>query len=113
MKHGVVYKGVRTPSGCLVTCDGVELPARRELRNHSPTGFDWGFNGGGPMQLALAMLCDFFQDDQKSMEHYQEFARDIIAPIGQQTWSIKSESMVDWARGKMREKRDASKGSAF
>ena len=26
------------------------------LRRHSPTGFEWGYGGSGPAQLALAIL---------------------------------------------------------
>lgn len=113
MKHGVVYRGARGANGCLVTCDGIELPTRNELRNHSATGFDWGVIGGGTAQLALAMLCDFFRDDQKALQYYEEFKIDILAPIGQPTWSIKSESMIEWARRKMKESKDASKGPTF
>ncbi len=36
------------------------LPKMLELRNHSPTGFNWGYAGSGPCQLALAILADHF-----------------------------------------------------
>ena len=29
------------------------------VRNHSPTGFAWGYGGSGPAQLALAILIDW------------------------------------------------------
>jgi hypothetical protein len=32
-------------------------PSQR-LWNHSPDGFEWGFGGSGPAQLALAILLD-------------------------------------------------------
>src|SRR5262245_1194599 len=35
-----------------------DLPARLDLRSHSPTGFEWGYGGSGPAQLALALLAD-------------------------------------------------------
>jgi hypothetical protein len=112
MKHGVVYKGVRGSNGCLVTCDGAEIAPRNDLRNHSATGFDWGVIGGGTAQLALAMLCDFLRDDRKALQLYEEFKTDILAPIGNSTWTIKSESMVEWTRRKMKESKNASKSSA-
>ena len=34
------------------------LDSRRDLWNHSPTGFEWGYCGSGPAQLALALLAD-------------------------------------------------------
>jgi len=55
-----VYRGLRTKDGGLVTRDGVILSPERSLkkRNHSPTGFNWGYIGSGPSQLALALLLD-------------------------------------------------------
>jgi len=50
-----------------------ELPTRLDLRNHSPTGFGWGYGGSGPSQLALALLCDALGDDALAQELYQEF----------------------------------------
>jgi len=32
------------------------LRLRSDLFNHSPTGFEWGYGGSGPAQLALAIL---------------------------------------------------------
>lgn len=34
------------------------LPPRTDLVNHSPTGFEWGYAGSGPAQLALALCVD-------------------------------------------------------
>ena len=30
------------------------------IRNHSSSGFEWGYGGSGPAQLALAILADHF-----------------------------------------------------
>jgi len=35
------------------------LPLRLDIRNHSPTGFNCGYQGSGAAQLALAILADF------------------------------------------------------
>lgn len=113
MKHEVVYKGMRGPSGCLVTCDGRELNPRNDLRNHSPTGFEWGYNGNGTAQLALAILCDCLGDDSKALEYYQEFKMDILSSIAQPTWTLKSETIVEWTRRRMKERRDAVKGNTY
>lgn len=46
-----------TPRGD-VRIDGelLPLPPSLKVRNHSPTGFSWGYGGSGPSQLALAVL---------------------------------------------------------
>lgn len=42
------------------------LPPRRDLKNHSPDGFEWGYEGSGPAQLALALCVDALGGNQKS-----------------------------------------------
>jgi hypothetical protein len=113
MKYNVTYRGLRTEKTVLVTVENVELNPRTDLRNHSPTGFEWGYEGSGPAQLALAILCDFLQDDRKALEYYQDFKRDILSPIGAQTWTIHSNAITEWYRQKLRESRDASKGPVY
>ncbi|HJT79504.1 MAG TPA: DUF6166 domain-containing protein, partial [Gemmataceae bacterium] len=60
------YHGMRTEAGCTVTVeeDGqfTTLPHRLDLRNHSPTGLEWGYAGSGPAQLALALAADVLRD---------------------------------------------------
>jgi hypothetical protein len=51
----------------------IPLPLHLELRNHSPTGFAWGYGGSGPAQLALALLVDATQDQTLALRHYQDF----------------------------------------
>jgi hypothetical protein len=63
------YVGQRLdPEGCevyVIRDDGKQypLPLYTQIRNHSPTGFEWGYNGSGPAQLALAILADHFGPD--------------------------------------------------
>lgn len=63
-----------------VVSEGEErlLDPRLDLKNHSPTGFGWGYSGSGPAQLALAILADLF-DDQTALQHYQKFKEEVIA----------------------------------
>lgn len=49
-------------------------PARSlKLANHSPDGFSCGYGGSGPAQLALAILLEYFNDEQIALAHYQQF----------------------------------------
>jgi hypothetical protein len=55
------YRGTRRTDGrAEVTVDGVALDPRHDLVNHSPDGFEWGYAGSGPAQLALAILAHHF-----------------------------------------------------
>ena len=49
------------------------LEPRTDLKNHSETGFSWGWTGSEASQLALALLADALGDDKKALKHYQQF----------------------------------------
>jgi len=61
------YVGTRTEKGVgavgeatvVVRSGGKAKPLapRLDLFNHSPAGFNWGYSGSGPAQLALAILA--------------------------------------------------------
>lgn len=79
MKH-TLYGNAVTRS---VALDGIPLDPRRsqEHWNHSPDGFNWGYNGSGPAQLALAIFLQLFD----SHIGYQDFKSEVISklPIGE------------------------------
>jgi len=108
MKPEATYRGIRTPNGCLVTCDNIELQARTDIRPISNIGFEWGLESSGSGQLALAILADFAGDDM-AMNLYQEFQRDIIAPIGSSRWEMKAPMLIEWVRKKLKTMKDDDK----
>lgn len=55
------------------------LDPRLDLRNHSPSGFAWGYSGSGPAQLALAILCDALGEDERAERLYQPFKDATVA----------------------------------
>jgi hypothetical protein len=52
-----------------------------DLVNHSPTGFEWGYAGSGPAQLACGLLLDYYNDDQVAREHYIAFRNRVISQL--------------------------------
>jgi hypothetical protein len=65
------------------TGDSVLLPkASQKLYNHSPDGFQWGYGGSGPAQLALAILLDITDNPEIAVSNHQSFKRDKIAGLG-------------------------------
>lgn len=62
-----------------VWLDGEPLDPRpsQSFRNHSPDGFNWGYGGSGPSQLALAVVLEV----TGSPNGYQEFKWQHIANI--------------------------------
>lgn len=66
--------------------DGKLLRPERsqKIRNHSPDGFNWGYGGSGPAQLALAILANYM-DDESAVWYYQQFKFTFIAGLPQNT----------------------------
>ena len=70
-----------------VYIDDVELSPDDSLkvRNHSPDGFNWGYGGSGPAQLALAILMVVFNYgpernwDSPLLPRYQDFKWDHVS----------------------------------
>ncbi len=76
-----------------------ELTPDRSLKlfNHSPTGFNWGYGGSGPAQLALAILLDYTNDSDKAIMFYQRFKTFVVAGWGD-NWSITCVELDGWLR---------------
>src|SRR5262249_47817253 len=54
------------------------IDPRFDLFNHSPTGFEWGYGGSGPAQLALAILADALGNDLDAMRLHQRYKFKVI-----------------------------------
>lgn len=65
-----------------VLLDGNKLDLDRSLaiRNHSPAGFDWGYLGSGPAQLALAICLELYPQ-RLAEQVYQRFKAQFIATL--------------------------------
>jgi hypothetical protein len=84
-----VYEGGRSLAGAIVTVDGKALPPRFDLKKLSSAGFEWTYEGAGPAQLALALLADHLDDDQKALQHHEAFMRAVIADLDN-AWRLTS-----------------------
>lgn len=71
-----------------VFVDYIELDLEKSLkvRNHSPTGFNWGYGGSGPAQLALSILL-LYVDSKTAQEYYQDFKFGFIAGLPRDSFS--------------------------
>ena len=91
-----LYRGTVLRMESMVTVDGKPLAPRLDLRNHSPTGFAWGYGGSGPSQLALAILADFLQDDRRALVLYQPYKWRVIAQLDKnEPWHLSGAQVRD------------------
>ena len=71
------------------------------VKNHSPDGFNWGYGGSGPGQLALALLLEVTDNEAVALRYYQDFKTRFIVTIDSQhdDWEIPEEEIIGWLSG--------------
>src|SRR3990170_4477229 len=78
---------------------------------HSPDGFEWGYAGSGPADLALAILADYFGEPpelvltalrslwaprSKAAALHQPFKEQFLARERRDEWSLASDAIIAW-----------------
>lgn len=93
-----IYKGYRTSQGAFVMVyrRGSGLATRLEHQvRHSPTGFEWGYGGSGPAELARCLLIDAV-GEAIADRLYQEFKRHVVAGLPENRWRLTEEQIREW-----------------
>ncbi|AEN07616.1 DUF6166 domain-containing protein [Halorubrum lacusprofundi] len=81
----VVYVGYRQSGQAIVE----KRPGNERLTtvrsftlvNHSPSGFEWGYGGSGPAQLACALLLDYTDNESVAHQHYITFRNEVVSQL--------------------------------
>lgn len=91
--------GANEAAPVAVTADGRPLRPGASLRlvNHSPDGFNWGYHGSGPAQLALALLLDHTGSAEVALNHYQAFKAAVVSTWGAK-WELTGEQIDEWLK---------------
>jgi len=108
-----LYRGKRTKHATTVMVEEESgqsrtLDPRHDLRNHSPTGFEWGYGGSGPAQLALALAADVLGDDEKAQDVYERLKFKLIGGLPDAGWVL-TEDRVRTVIGTILEERQRSR----
>lgn len=97
---------------------GAACMALDHVVHHSPTGFEAGYQGSGPADLALSIMAHYYgvnhaimqeymktgraaqrEDCERVCHVYQRFKQDFIAPIQigpGQSWLIDGSAILGW-----------------
>jgi len=86
-----------------------KLRPLRHVVLHSPTGFNWGYSGSGPADLALSLLCDvlgerpsekqIYHGQFRAYAHHQDFKREFVARWDfNGGFEIDSQTIASWLR---------------
>lgn len=94
-----IYKGTNTGPGpqSVMVINGEYKHLLRHRVRHSPDGFQWGYGGSGPAELARCILFDLLGKQRESFINsiYQEFKRKFIETADKDL-EIKAEDIDKW-----------------
>jgi hypothetical protein len=99
------YLGSRYPTGRVyvgVIEDGCIMCPLPHNELHSPDGFEWGYAGSGPADLARSILTHALGLEGEAAENihprlYQQFKFDIIAPLPRdENWEMSRDEVLAW-----------------
>ena len=94
-----IYMGVNTGPGpqdvvVFYADNSHQTHPLRHVVKHSPDGFQWGYGGSGPADLALSILYNCLGASLAD-KYYQTFKRKFIEPVGRQLY-IKESDVLLW-----------------
>ena len=77
----------------------VLLPLKPSLQiaEHSPEGFNWGYEGSVPAQLALGILYEVTGNVALSREYYPLFKIDHVSQWSEH-WEMRESEVLEWLR---------------
>lgn len=106
-----IYRGRRWEDGRTSVTVGVREPEHESTFalahhvRHSPDGFNWGYGGSGPAELARCILIDHFEGQGPRIESlYQDFKAEVIAPLQGESFELTSEQIDEWVRERERDR---------
>lgn len=58
-----------------------DLKPRLELKRYCGYGFAWGSSSSGCMQLALALLCDALDNDERALALHEAYCEEYVRKL--------------------------------
>ncbi len=92
--------GMRNPDGSHLGDALVDIPQR--FVYHSPSGFEWGYCGSGPADLALNVL-GLFVPPPEAWRLHQDFKSRFIASMAREGGTIEAGAVRDWIQAQWAE----------
>lgn len=68
----------------------------QRIVRHSPTGFDWGYRGAGPNDLALNILLHFGMSQSQAKTYCRDFMEAFIALMPVEGGTISASTVSEW-----------------
>ncbi len=115
-----VYIGVRSSRGPEVFVvdnapQGITNKPLKHFEYHSPDGFEWGYAGPGPSDLALAILADHFKEtptreeiykranELRCLRYYHRLKWDYLMEFNREGFTLPEDILQAWIERKEKE----------
>lgn len=85
------------------------VPMSRPLVYHSPSGYEWGYPGSGPADLALNILGRFV-DPPEAWRWHHRFKFDVLSSMPRPGGAISAEFVREWLLERWREEESGGRG---
>lgn len=98
------YRGMEREGMAVVLSDHrtIDPQVSLRVRNHSPNGFAWGYQGSGSAQLALALLLDAGLPVQVAADLYQRLKQDLVSQwTVSHPWEIEGHDLQYWIESQL------------
>ena len=82
---------------CRRTANGLETNVPHTWKLHSPAGFEIGYGGSGPADLALNILL-LYVDRKTAHRLHQDFKWKFIASMPEEGGTIEHNAILQWLR---------------
>ena len=98
-----VFSGKKTETDRIVEIEQngsvapLPLEPSLEIADHSPDGFNWGYDGSGSGQLALGILYEVTGNAELARNCHQMFKWDHVSRGGER-WEIAEREVREWLR---------------
>jgi hypothetical protein len=88
LPESVMIQGIYRTRDVYINGKPLSVFPSQQIYNHSPDGFNWGYGGSGPAQLALAIMMKYV-DARTAQQYYHQFKFGFIATLPQCDFGIK------------------------
>ena len=98
-----VYEGQRTPACCIVVVYPAgdltrteDLPRTARPGRRYPGGWEWGYGGTGPHQLAWDLLLHATGQPTTAAQLYRLFCIEVISRLHIGRWTLTQAEILAW-----------------
>lgn len=96
-RSAFIFEEASNPDVVMRRANGVAMSnVIQRVKQHSPTGLEWGYGGSGPADMALNILLRFGLPQEKANALHQDFKWKFVAAVPSDGGVIRHTDIVAW-----------------